>query len=158
MYAINCITKTDGTVDDAEDLDLVMAMYNMLEYSSNYSNTRGSSWFYSKDEATNFNNDIADSNNFKSLLCKTKLLRKTEAERANGILKNTTIVVPLKNLSNFWRSLEMPLINCKVELKRKWKNHCLLPGKNNDNDDAHSNNIILTINFLAKDLTNRLLE
>ena len=53
-----CITKIDGTtIDDAEDLDLVMPMYNLIEYSSNYSETTGSLWFYSKDEATNFNVD-----------------------------------------------------------------------------------------------------
>ena len=45
---------------------------------------------------------------------------------ANGILKNATIVVPLKYLSNFWRSLKMPLINCKVELKLRWTNHYAL--------------------------------
>ena len=51
---IKYITKTDGpTTDDAEELDLVMPMYNLTGYSSNYSETAGSSWFYSKDEATN---------------------------------------------------------------------------------------------------------
>ena len=48
-----CSTKVDGTItDDSEDLDLVMPMYNLLEYSSNYSETTRSLWFYSKDEAT----------------------------------------------------------------------------------------------------------
>ena len=50
---------------DAEDLDLVMPMCNLIEYSSNYSGTTGSLWFYSKDEATNFNTDITCNNNFK---------------------------------------------------------------------------------------------
>ena len=45
-------------MDDAEDLDLVMPMFNLIEYSSNYSETTGSLWFYSKDEVTNFNNNI----------------------------------------------------------------------------------------------------
>ena len=54
-----CITAIDGTtVNDAEDLDLVMPMYSLLEYRSNYSDTTGRLWFYSKDEATNFNIDI----------------------------------------------------------------------------------------------------
>ena len=58
----------DGTtIDDAEDLDLVIPMYNLIEYSSNYSETTESLWFYSKDEGTNFNADIAHTNNFKSL-------------------------------------------------------------------------------------------
>ena len=50
---------------------------------------------------------------------KSKLLENTEGDGANGILKIATIAVSLKYLSNFWRSLEMPLINCKVELKPK---------------------------------------
>ena len=62
-----CITKNDGTtMDDAEDSDLAMPMYNLIEYSSNYSETTGSLWFYSKDEATHFNSDIANTNNLKS--------------------------------------------------------------------------------------------
>ena len=71
------ITKHDGTtIDDAEDLDLVMLMHNLIEYSSNYSETTGSLWFYSKDEATNFDFDFANSN-FKSFEYKAKLLKNT---------------------------------------------------------------------------------
>ena len=114
-----CITKIDvTTIDDAEDLNLAMPVYNVLEHSPNYSETTGSLWFYSKDEATNFNADISGTDNFKSLKYNTKLLENTIAEptqkNANGILKNEAIALPLKYLSNFWRSLEMSLINCKV--------------------------------------------
>ena len=71
----NCITKINRTtLDDAKDLDLVMPMYILIEYSSNYSETAGSLWFYSKDEAIGFNADIANTNNFKSLMYKAKLL------------------------------------------------------------------------------------
>ena len=77
-------------------------MYNPIEYSSNYSETKGSFWFYSKDEATNFNADIANTNNFKSFKCKAKLLGNTEADGDNRILKNVIITRPLKYLSNFW--------------------------------------------------------
>ena len=119
-----CITKIDGTrIDDAENLDLVMPMYNLIEYSSNYSEKTGSLWFYSKNEANSFKADIANNNSFKSFKYKVKLLGNAEAQpnpnHANGILENSTIAVPLKYLSNFWRSLEMPLINCKVALKLK---------------------------------------
>ena len=91
-------------------------MYNLLECSSNYSHTTGSLWFYSKDEATNFNADIAHNknDNFKSSDYKAKLLPNTVAQPApnnnSGILKYAIIAVPLKCLSNSWRSLEMPLI------------------------------------------------
>ena len=61
-------------------------MYNLIEYSSNYSGTTGSLWFRSKDEATNVNADFANNNNFKSFEYKAKLLGNTEADENNGIL------------------------------------------------------------------------
>ena len=63
--------------------------------------------FFSKDGVTNFNVNIANNNEFKSFKYKAKLLGKNEAEGVNGILRNTTIAVLLKFLSNFWGSLEM---------------------------------------------------
>ena len=91
-----CITKIDGTtIDDAEDLDLVMPMYNLIEYSSNYSETTGSLWFYSKDEATDFNADIVNDNNFKSFKYNIKLLENTVAQAdnaANGIIKTQQLL------------------------------------------------------------------
>ena len=63
-----CIIKFDGTTKhDVEDLDLAMPLYNLIEKNSNYFETAGALWFYSKDEATNFNADIANNNTFKSL-------------------------------------------------------------------------------------------
>ena len=86
-----CITKIDGTaVDVAEYLDSVMSMYNLIEYSSNYSETTGSLWVYSKDEASNFDTDIVNKN-FKSFEFKAKLLGNTVSQpapnQANRILK-----------------------------------------------------------------------
>ena len=124
-----------------------MSMYNLLKYNSDYSDTAGRLWFYSKDEATNFNADTEDNNNFKSFKYKAKLLENTEINGANRILKNAIIAVLLKYLSNFWKTLEMPLINCKVELKLKWTKYCVLSAVGNDNNDANSNNII----FIIKD-------
>ena len=61
------MTKIHGTtIDDPEDLDLVMVVYNLLEHSSNYFDTTSRLWFYSKDEATNFNADIENYNGFRS--------------------------------------------------------------------------------------------
>ena len=106
-----CITKIDETtIDDAEDLDLVMSVYNLVQYSSNYSEATGSLWLYSKNEPADFNNNIADTDNFKSFKHKAKLLGNTVARDdndANGILKNVRIAVPLKYLSGFWRLLEI---------------------------------------------------
>ena len=114
----------------------------------------GSLWFYSKDEANNFNNNIASTNNFKFFKYKTKLLGNTVAQLAsnavNGILRNATVVVTLKYLSNFWRSIKILLSTCKVELKCKWIKYCVFSagGKENDiNEDANANNIIFTIKY-----------
>ena len=96
-------------------------MYNMLEYSLSHSNTTGSLWFYSKDEATNFNANIG--NNAAFVFSKCKLQEDTVAQPApnnnNGILRDVTIIMLLKYISNFWRSLEMSFINCKANLKIK---------------------------------------
>ena len=101
--------------DDAEDLDIVMPMKNLIEYSSNYFETRGSLWFYSKDEVANIDADIANTDQFKSFKCKAKLLGNTAAQPApntdNGVLKIATTTVPLKYLSNLGRSLKTSLIN-----------------------------------------------
>ena len=104
-----CITKIDETtINYVKNLDLVMPIYSLIEHYSNYSKTAGRLWFYSKDEATDFNADISIDNYFKSFEDKAKLLENTTAQsnpnQTNGILKNAAIVVPLKYLSNFWRS------------------------------------------------------
>ena len=66
--------KIDETIiDDDEYLDLILPMYNLIEYSSNYSETRGSLWFYSNDEVTNFNANIVNDGNFKSFKYEAKL-------------------------------------------------------------------------------------
>ena len=143
----NCITKIDGTtIYDAEDLDLVMPIYNLIEYSSNYSETTGNLWFCLKDEATKLNLDIVNTNDFKSFKYKTKLLGSTEADNADEILNNATIAFPLRYLSNFWRSFKISLINCKVELKLKWAKYCTLSAAGADNvNNSDSDNITSTI-------------
>ena len=100
-----CITKIDiTTTDDAENLVSIMPLYNLIEYSWNYFETTGGLWFNSKDEATDFNADVANTNDFKSFKYKAKFLGNTivhlASNAANGILKNAAIDVPLKYLSN----------------------------------------------------------
>ena len=84
-----------------------MPMYNLIEYSDNYSKTSGSLWQYYKDEP---NDNIADSESFKS---KVKVTGKTPAA---GNTNDVEVIVPLKYLSNFWRTLEMSLINFAVNI------------------------------------------
>ena len=101
-----CISKINNTkIDNAQAIDIVMSMYNLIEYSNNYSKTSGSLWQYYKDEP---NDNLANSESFKS---KVKITGNTPA---GGNTKDVKIIVPLKYLSNFWRTLEMLLINCEV--------------------------------------------
>ena len=125
-------------------------MYNLIEYSSNCSVATGSLRFYSKDEAADFNVDIINDNKFKSFKYKAKLLGNKETHsnpnHANGITRNATIATLLKYLSNFRRSLEMPLINCQVELKVKWTKYCVLSAAGSHNfNGKNANSIIFTI-------------
>ena len=73
-----------------------MPMYNLIEYSSNYSETTRSWWFCSKDKATNFNANIGSTDDFKSFKYNDKLLGITEADNANGIFKKCNNFCPIK--------------------------------------------------------------
>ena len=100
-----------------------MLMYNLIEYSDNYPKTSGSLWQYYKDEP---NDNLANSESFKS---KVKITGNTPAD---GNTKDVEIIVPLKYLSNFWRTLEMLLINCEVSLFLTWPSTYVItnsPGK-----------------------------
>ena len=99
-----------------------MAMYNVIEYKDNYSDTSGSLRDFKRDEI-NDNADVTNDNNAPSFKYKASIIGNTEN---NGTKNGVKIAVPLKYLSNFWRSLEMPLINCKVELSLKWDENCIL--------------------------------
>ena len=111
----NCISEINNTqIDNAKDIDIVIPMYNLIEYSDNYAKTTGSLWQYCKDiPALNANYDIiifAEGNATDSFNFKVKITGRT----GNNGTKDVEIMVPLKYLSNFWRTLEMPLINCEV--------------------------------------------
>ena len=108
-------------------------MYNLLEYSDNYSKTSGSLWLYCKEiPAVNDDGDIVDFNGANatdSLNFKTKITGQTAADDNDDNIAgrvNIEIMVPLKYLSNFWRTLEMPLINCEVELILNWSANCVI--------------------------------
>ena len=102
-------------VDEADFIKITMPMYNSIEYSDNYSDTSGSFWQFKRDEITN-NADVTNDNNAPLFKYKASLIGNTgDSGRKNGV----KIAVPLKYLSTPWRSLEMPLFNCKVELSLK---------------------------------------
>ena len=93
-------------------------MYNLIEYSDNYSETSGSLWQFKRDEVPANNTELTIDNS-RSFKYKAALLGKTEnaVGNVNSSVKDAKPVVSLKYLSEFWRSLEMPLINCKVYLE-----------------------------------------
>ena len=128
-------------VETADNLDIIMNLYNLIEYSDNYSGSSGSLWQYKRDEQ-NMNNagniDSVNANDSSSFKYKSNLFKGlttrdiganvspdiANAHRlftnAHRLFTNAQIVVPLKYLSNFFRSLEMPLINCKLHLELNW--------------------------------------
>ena len=123
----NCISEINNTqIDNAKDIDIVMPMYNLIEYSDNYAKTTGSLWQYCKDiPARNANNEIiifSEDNTTDSFKFKAKITGQT----GNDGTKDVEIMVPLKYLSNFWRTLEMPLINCEVNLILTQSSNCVL--------------------------------
>ena len=124
----NCISKINNTqIDNAECIDIVMLMYNLIEYSGNYSKTSGSLWQYCKEMLAVSDDGIIvafnGANATDSFNLKTKVTGQTND---NGRIDNVEIMVSLKYLSNFWRNLEVSLINSEVELTLTWSASCVI--------------------------------
>ena len=147
---VSCITRINGElIEDADDLDIVMPMYNLLEYSKNFRKTIRSLYNYHRDELS----DDADDNNFGNI----KVVNSNTFKYKNKIIGNTydvdaripnpdgtgqidnpiynvnnegtqeiELAIPLKYLGNFWRALNIPLISCEVFLEQKWNKNCVI--------------------------------
>ena len=102
-------------------------MYNLIEYRDSYSKTSGTLWQYYRDEP---HNTLADSESFKS---KIKITGNTPPD---GYTKNVEIGVPLKYLSNFWRTPEMPLINREINLILTWSSTFVITNSTGAGDFA----------------------
>ena len=135
---VSCITRINGQlIEDADDLDIVLPIYNLLEYSKNYRKAIGSLYNYYRNELTNDNNNnfanrnVVNSNTFKY---KNKIIGNTYnvgvVDDGYDANKNGTqtikLAIPLKYLGNFWRALNMPLISCEVSLELKWNKNCVI--------------------------------
>ena len=136
---VSCMTKINNEfIEDADDLDIVMSMYNLLEYSKNYRKTIGSLYNYYRDELSDANNpnnfpntNVVNSNTFKY---KNKITGNTynvaegaDEHDANRVGKqDVELAIPLKYLGNFWRALNIPLISCEVFLELKWNKICII--------------------------------
>ena len=146
---ISCISKINGVlVQNAKDLDIVMPMYSLLEYSKNYSKTSASLWNYYRNELTDDTNDNNGPNksviNSKSVKYKTSIIGSTynvprritgadgnpvdnpNSDQNKSGTREIEIAVPLKHLGNFWNSLNIPLINCEVSLALSWSANCVI--------------------------------
>ena len=147
---VSCITRINGElIEDADDLDIVMPMYNLLGYSKNCRKTIGSLYNYYRDELNNHAHlvNFANNNVVSSEACKykTKIIGNTydvnstilnpagnarvpnnnyDVEKSGK--KNVELAIPLKYLGNFWRTLNMPLISCEVSLELKWNKNCVI--------------------------------
>ena len=109
-----------------------MPIYNLIEYSDSYSDTFRSLWQFKRDESPIINTknpDYVTTTNSTSFKYKSVILGKPAND---GAWKNAKLVVSLKYLSNFWRSLEMPLINCKIHLEINRTKNCVVSDNNND--------------------------
>ena len=130
---VSCISKINNTlINNAEDLDIVMTMYNLLEYGKNCKKTKGRFWNYYRDEQNEEsigggNGAIKHSiRNLKSFEYKTSITGTLEGDNTE---KEAEIVVRLKNLTNLWRTLDMPLINCEIKVISTWSENCALTSK-----------------------------
>ena len=135
---VSCIRRINcELIEDADDLDIVVSMYNLLEYSKNYRKTIGLLYNYYRDELS----DDADDNNFDNI----KIINSNTFKYKNKIIGNTydidagaqgydvnkngtqevELAILLKYLGNFWRALNIPLISCEVFLELKWNTNCV---------------------------------
>ena len=135
----DCIRKINNTqVYNVKDIHIVMLMYNLIEYSDNYSKTSGSLWQYCKEiPAVNDDGDIVDFNGANatdSFNFKAKITGQTDDD---GEINNVEIMVPLKYLNNFWRTTEMPLINFEVNIILTWSKNCVIVYTNVANLDSY---------------------
>ena len=136
---VSCITRiNDELIEDADDLDIAMPMYNLSGYSKNYRKTIGSLYNYYRAELS----DDADDNNFDNIQVinsntfkyKNKIAGNTYNVNAGAqgyhVNKNDTqeveLAIPLKYLGNFWRALNISLISCEVSLELKWDKNCVI--------------------------------
>ena len=112
-----CTSRINNTdIDNAQNINIVMPMYNLIEYSDSYSKISGRLWQYYKDDP---DDNIVDTESFKSKL-------KTTGKTPDDLnAKYVEINVPLEYLKNFWRTLELALINCEVNLILTWSRDCV---------------------------------
>ena len=144
-------TKMNNTrVDDAQKIDIIMPMYDLIEYSDACLRTSGSLCQYYWDEpALNDNGEIVDFPADKNHSASFKFKQQITGQTGNGGTKVVEKMVPLKCLSRFWRTLEMPLINCKISLYLKWFKNCILVANQNPSFQIHETKLYVSVANLS---------
>ena len=143
---ISCITRINGElIEDADGLDVVMPMYNLLDYSKIYRKTIGYLYNYYRDELSDDNipaNNVFDNKNVvnsNAFKYKSKIIGNT-CNKAPGNAgydvnevgkQKIELAIQLKYLGNFWRALNMPLISCEISLELKWNKNCVITSLEN---------------------------
>ena len=114
-------------MDDAHDIDVLMPMFNLIEYSDIYSKTPERLWQYYRDEpALNNNNTTITNSNIMTNSFSFKFKEKIAGQTGANGTWDVEIMVPLKCIINFRRTLEIPLINCEISLILTWSKNCFL--------------------------------
>ena len=178
---VSCIARINNElIEDADDLDIVIPMYNLLEHSKNYRKTIGSLYNYYRDELNddanlnNFaNNNVVSSNSFQyknKIIGNTYNVDSTIVPAAGGARvanpnydannsgeKNVALAIPLKYLGNFWRALDIPLISCEVSLELKSNKNCVITSQQigvhlDGGNNAAPTNATLAINDCKLDI------
>ena len=153
-FRICDVTINDEHIEKAEDLDIVMPMYNLSEYSDSYQDSTGSLYQFKRDEPPDDNANVGNATT--SLVYKSKLIKGTTDNNVN----NVKLVVPLKYVSNFFRSLELPLVNSKIDFELTWHTDCMISSANAAAGQVVSSMITNTklyvpaVTFSTKDNTN----
>ena len=130
LFTRSVVHLNDTHIETAENLQLVMNHSNSVEYSDNYQDTAGSLYHFKRDGQPLNNGNIINVTvyNSSSLKYKSSLLKRSDTEDggqgadAYRTFKNEQILLPLKYISSFFGSLELPLINTKLHLELSWTN------------------------------------
>ena len=119
----DCITEIKNTkVDNTKDIEVVMPLYNLIEYGNNYSKISGTLWYYWRDELAidDANCEIVDFDVANAITDSSKRKPNITGSTGNNGRKKVDTIAPVKYLSNFWGTFKMSLINCENNSILTW--------------------------------------
>ena len=143
---VTCISKINNTlIDNAENLDIVMRIYKLIEYSKKVSKITGNLWNYYREKPNS--SAVGDINysirGSKSFDYKTIITGRLQGSNAG---KEIEIVALLKHLSNFWETLDIPLVNCEINLILTWSENCVVTSKATRDADPDADPAVAAVN------------